>query len=263
MNMKKIFGLLIFFALALNVKAGVLVLEGTYQLRNIFVLNPVSESGVGNCIYEVTVNDDIAPDDLSPNAFEIDLGVYGLKMGEKVIIKIKYREGCEPKVLNPGALKPSATFEITEIKVDKNGLLAWTTINEQGELPFIIQQKKWNKWVDIGEVKGEGTSNPNSYQFKVAPISGKNEVRIIQKSFDGKVRKSLPVSFESNIQPITFTYDKKEQALKFSGKTNYEIYNEYGEIVKRAHSEMADVSSLKKGTHYVTFDNTSGEFDKK
>ena len=49
--------------------AGTIVLEGHYQGKNLFIQNPFSEAGVGFCVYEVTVNDQIATDEINSSAF--------------------------------------------------------------------------------------------------------------------------------------------------------------------------------------------------
>src|SRR5690606_15482464 len=81
--------------------AGVIVVEGRYQGKNLFVQNPFSEAGVGFCVFEVTVNDQIATDEINSSAFEVDLGNYGLKLGDAITVKIKHKDGCTPVVLNP------------------------------------------------------------------------------------------------------------------------------------------------------------------
>ena len=240
-----------------------LILEGTYQLRNIYVLNPVSGSGVGNCVTEVWVNDKIAPDELSPSAFEIDLSIYGLQLGDPVVVRIEHRDGCTPKILNGGALKPSATFEISDISISENAVLSWTTTNESGQLPYIVQHKKWNKWVFVGEVMGTGVPTVSSYKFQVAPVSGTNYFRVIQKDFDGKIRRSPTVEFVSKQPPVTFQYQKKDDLLVFSSATSYEIYDVYGRLVKRGRDSKVPLQQLAKGTYYLTFDNSSEEFQKR
>ena len=67
-------------------------------------------------------------------------------------IEIIHKEGCEPIVINPEVLKPISTFELTSITVDKNNVLKWSTTNEAGILPFIIEQYRWNKWVKVGVI---------------------------------------------------------------------------------------------------------------
>lgn len=243
--------------------AGVKILDGTYQLRNIFVMNGETEDVVGFCTTEVRVNGDITSDEINSSAYEIDLSQYGLKMGDKVEVQIVYRDGCDPTILNPGALKPATTFEISSITIDEMGLIKWSTINEQGTLPFVVQQFKWNKWVQVGQVDGEGTSNQNDYQFQTGTISGLNKFRVIQKNFEGKIRKSQEVSFTSNLTPVTFKYNKKGQSIEFSGKTSFEIFNLQGQIVKRGYDSAVDLSGLRKNTYYVAFDNDFSEFVKK
>jgi hypothetical protein len=259
--MKKI--LFVFFIIVgFTAKSAVIVLEGKYQLRNIFVLNSVNVDGVGFCVFEVTVNGKVTADELNSNAFEIDLSQYGLKLGDDVFIRISYRDDCTPTILNPGALKPLPTFEVKKIEISTDNIVKWTTLNEQGQIPFIVQQKKWNKWVNIGEITGNGTSNENSYEYKIAPISGKNEIRIIQKGYDGKLRQSEIVEFTSDKTPVTFAYDRKKQLLTFTSETGYEIYNLYGQITKKGFGSDVDVSSLSKNKYYITYDNSYNEFVK-
>lgn len=246
-----------------SVLAGTIVMEGKYQQKNIFVINAVSADGVGYCVYEVKVNGEITSDEINSNAFEIDLSIYGLKLGDDVVVLINYKDGCEPKVLNLGALEPKPTFETTEIKVDEDGLLAWTTVNEQGRLPFIVQQYKWNKWVSIGEVMGQGTSTQNSYTFQTTPVSGVNKFRVIQKTYEGGNRTSPTAEYISSREPVAFSYDRKSKALKFSAETNYELYNVYGQIIKRGFGDSADLSNLPKGEYYVSYDSRTEKFEKR
>ena len=136
--------------------AGKIVLDGVYQNKNIYVINSVAVSGAGFCTYEVAVNGDISTDEINSNAFEIDLSIYDLELGEDVYIEIMFKDGCAPKVLNPGVLKPQPSFETQSISIDRSGLLEWETTNESAVLPFVVQQFKWNKWVQVGEVQGKG-----------------------------------------------------------------------------------------------------------
>jgi len=260
---KYLFFAILFFLSAIGVKAGVIVLEGQYQLRNIYVLNGKSGSGVGFCTYEVTVNGQVTSDEINSEAFEVDLSIYGLQLGDNVIVKIKFKDDCEPKIINPGALKPLPTFEVTSITIGDDETLRWTVSNEQGVLPFIIQQKKWNKWVKVGEVEGKGTSNVNNYEFKVPTVSGRNEFRVMQVSYDGGNRVSQSVSMVSAKPAVTFNYDKKLQRINFSNETSFEVYNIYGQIVKRGFGNSVDISNLSKNTYYLTYDGSTDEFVKR
>ena len=74
--MNKVYSLLTVLALSvLSASAGVIVLEGNYQGKNIYVQNPFASSGVGFCVYEVTINDQTTTDEINSSAFEIDFSL--------------------------------------------------------------------------------------------------------------------------------------------------------------------------------------------
>lgn len=245
---------------ALSLHAATIVLEGHYQGKNIFVQNPFSEAGVGFCVYQVTVNDKVGTDELNSSAFEIDLGVYNLKVGDKVTVKILHKDGCSPLVLNPEVLKPKSTFNIVKQSVSADGTYTWTTTNETGELPFVVQQKRWNKWVRVGEVPGIGSPGEHTYTFKVIPHSGENTFRVVQTDMTKRPRVSENVSFaDPGVAVVTWTYDKARKAIHLSTGSLYEIYDQYGNIVKRGYAAEIDVNTLNKGLYYLNYDNKMGE----
>jgi len=43
--------------------------------------------------------------------------------------------------------------------------------------------------------------------------------------------------------------------VNFSANTSYELYNVYGQIVKRGFGTNLDLNSLQKGTYYLSYDN--------
>lgn len=246
--------------LGLSASAGTLVLEGNYQGKNLFIQNPFSEAGVGFCVYEVTVNDQIATDEINSSAFEVDMANFGLKLGDKVMVKIKHKDGCTPLVLNPEVLKPKSTFDIVKQQVAADGMYSWVTSNETGELPFIVEQKRWNKWVKVGEVPGTGTPGEHTYSFKVTPHSGENIFRVKQIDLTKKARFSQAVTFiDPAVAAITWSPEKPKDEILFTGNTLYEVYDQYGNIVKRGYANKLDVSTLKKDMYYLNYDNKMGE----
>ena len=239
--------------------AGTIVLDGHYQGKNVFVQNPFSEAGVGFCVFEVTVNDQIATDEINSSAFEVDMNNFGLKLGDKVVVKVKHKDGCTPLVLNPEVLKPKSTFDIVKQSIGSDGTYTWTTTNETGELPFIVEQKRWNKWVKAGEVMGVGKPGEHTYEFKVTPHSGENTFRVKQVDLSKRARYSETVSYASSTAPITWGPPKPKEEIIFSGNTLFEIYDQYGNIVKRGYADRVEVASLKKDLYYLNYDNKMGE----
>lgn len=251
--------------------SGVIVLEGNYQGKNLFVQNPFGSSGVGFCVMEVLVNDQVTTDEINSSAFEIDFKNFQLKLGDKIQVKIKHKDDCKPKVLNPEVLKPRSTYEVLSMNVEKDGTLKWTTKGETGKLPYIIEQFVYTTWKKVGEVEGSGSTNVNEYSFKIIPHSGKNQFRVKQVDYTNQSRLSKPINFQSDSPPLDFVPKKVSNVIEFvqqanpkaSGETMYEIYDQYGNIVKRNFSKQVDVSNLQKGVYYIIYDGKSGEFVKK
>jgi hypothetical protein len=247
-----------------NLFSGVIVIDGYYQNKNVYVQNAISSSGVGFCVYEVRVNGELSTDEVNTSAFEIDFSQFNIHVGAPVTILIKHKDdGCFPRVLNPEVLKPNPTFETVFISVENNGLLKWTTVNEMSKLPFIIEQFKWNKWVQIGEVQGKGTPTTNDYSFQTTPIAGVNKFRVKQRGYIDKVKFSPSVYYSSSKKDVSYIYIKKKQAVEFSEPTFFEVYDKFGTIVKKGYGKAIDIANLGNDVYYMNLENSSTEFRKK
>lgn len=260
MKRQFLFGFFIcFFVLA---KASVLIVEGKFQNKNIYIHNGLGKEGVGYCVKEVKVNGHITTDETNSSSFEIDLRALQLKYGEAVTIEIMHSEGCLPKVLNLEDLRPKPSFEVLLLDLSPSGTLKWTTANEMGALPFIIEQYKWNKWVPIGMVEGVGTSEAHEYSFNVAMHSGTNKYRIKQKGFNSFVKISKDITAVSSVNRPSYAITKDLTSVDFSGETAYEVYDAFGLILKKGFGKQIDISNLPKGAYFLCYDNALAEFTK-
>ncbi len=255
------FGLLTFASYA------ALSVEGTYQGKNLYVQNPMDDEGFGYCATKVTVNGDIMPGGTSVGAFEIDFALFNIEIGEPVFIVIEHHDGCKPKILNPEVLLPRSTFNVINMEISPDGKLKWTTKDEQGKLPFIVEQYRWNKWVSVGEVQGKGGGAENSYEFTISPHSGENTVRIVQIDHSGTKRPSKEVKFTSTVPAISKKPAKVKDEIKFEAggqpiETRYEIYDAYGNIVKKGVGSSVNCTNLLRGVYYINFDNVNEKFIK-
>jgi len=242
-----------------------ITVEGIYQGKNLYVQNPFALNGVGFCVYEVRVNGQVTTDDIGSSAFEIDFKHYNLKIGDLVKVELFTKEGCTPKVLNPEVLKPKSTFEATKIEVVKSGAnheLVWETKNESGSVDFAIQQYKWNKWVKGNTVAGTGKAGPNTYRSTVLLHAGQNKFRVSQTDYTGQPRTSKNCEFSNTAPAISFSPKKADKEIVFSALTDYEIFDQFGNIVKKGQGTKVDVQALPKGRYYLNYDNESGEFVK-
>ncbi len=244
-----------------------LSIEGNYQGKSLYVQNPENSDGFGYCITKVTVNGKILPSGISQSAFEIDFTIFKIAIGEKVFIVVEHSDDCKPKIINPEVLLPQSTFFTVEILITNSGLLTWKTTNEQGKLPFIIEQFRWNKWVQIGEVQGKGTPETNSYEFQIMPHSGENTIRVVQIDNSGEKRATKIVKFQSSIAVVEKNPVKVKNSINFTAngvavETKYEIYDAYGNIVKKGVGNSVPCSNLSKGAYYLNFDNKTEKFFK-
>jgi len=263
--MKKILVSLLIVALPLyQIQAKEIVIEGVFQGKNLIIYNPFAATGVGFCIYEVTVNGNIITDEINSTSFEIDMTYFRLQKGDPVKVVIKHKEGCIPKIVNPHVLRPAATFTTTAITVDRNGLLSWTTIEESASLPFYVQQFRWNKWVRVGIVQGKGTPGNNSYTYNVHLHSGINKFRVMQLNYNNQPRYSLEAEYNNRLMPtVTYTVNKSKKSIDFSAETDFEIYDYFGKLRAKGFGLTVDIDKLEKGDYFLQFDNSIEKFTKK
>lgn len=245
-----------------------LSIEGHYQGKNLYVQSPESEDGFGFCVNRVTVNGQPSSHSVQASAFQVDMAEFDVKIGDKVIVVFEHEDGCKPKLLNPEVLLPKSTFVLEDISCLADGTLSWTTIDESGALTYQIEQYKWNKWVVVGETNGIGNENPNDYLFNLTPHSGENKVRVTQTDNTGEKRVSKAVTFTAENIAEPEMQDIDGESIKFvaNGKeviTKYEVFDAYGNIVKKGMNSMVNCSNLKKGIYHVNFDNKHGKFIKR
>ncbi len=254
---------MLFCFTCVRANAGVLIVEGKYQQKNLYIQNGFSSNGVGFCAYEVKVNGQVTADEVNSSAFEIDFAPFKLKAGDKITIEIGHKEGCMPKVLNPEAIKPRPTFDLLSIDINKDAVLTWGTKNELGSLPYIIEQFKWNKWVYVGEVMGEGTPTDHMYKFKITPTSGENKFRVKQVGYGGLPRYSKEATYTSFMDKPSFKLEEGNKIVSFSNETTFEVYDYYGNVLKKGFGNNVDITSLPKGKYYLCYDNLVTEIEKR
>lgn len=261
--MKNLFLVSVFLFLALVSKSGVLVLEGKFQNKNIYIQNSFGSNGVGFCATEIKVNGKITTDEVNSSAFEIDLAAMNIKPGQKVVIEISHKSDCMPVVLNPEVLKPRPTFEVVSMNINNSGTLKWTAKNESGPLPYIIEQFKWNKWVYVGEVQGVGNPSVHDYSFQIETHSGENKFRVKQVGLGATPKVSAPVIINSGTDKPSFMITKDHKAIQYTTETAFEVYDAFGTIVKKGFAKSTDIANLPKGKYYLCYDNQVTEFDKR
>lgn len=255
----------IFLLGSLNLMAGELNFDGFYQGKNLYVLNPFSDASNNSfCITSVLVNGSATKDEIQSSSFEIDFSLLELKTGDKVAVKISYKDGCTPKVINPEVIKPTASFAMVTIKADNNNL-KWSTRNEMGSLTFVVEEFRWNNWRKIAEVKGLGTPEKASYEVPINSHSGTNKYRVSQTDYTKKPKYSKVAQYQTpmNVPEVTFLLAEKGTKIKFSAQTVYQIWDGTGKFIKEGMDALVDISDLEKGLYHLYYDDKTADFTKK
>jgi len=256
--------LLLFFLFLINFAHGEkLEMSGIFLGKNLYVMNPFADSGIGYCVYEVTINGQTTSDEINSSAFEIDLKNFHFDLGEKVNIILRFKNGCLPKIINPEVIQAKASFVLQNAEINKKGILTWTTRGEMGSIPYEIQQFRWNKWITVGEVEGKGAPTINKYHLNIRPHTGKNTFRLAQTDYTGKPKYSCEIHYQSKASTIHFGPEKVRDELLFTDSTLYEIYDSYGNIVFKGFGNKINLKGLQSGLYYINYDNTMGSFHKK
>lgn len=243
---------------------GKIIIEGVFKGKDVYVKNPFAAEGVGFCVYEVRVNGMLSSDEVNSSAFAIDLQQYDFVLGEKVYVEVMHKADCKPEIINAEAIQPESTFETLSISLSPSGMLIWRTKNEQGSLIYRVEQKKWGKWVKVGEVVGEGSSGNHDYHFQADLHQGENTFRVSQQSGSAfRSSDEVRVKSDKNTE-VLLEYSKVFKTIDFSAVTSYELFNTYGELVAKGFGDKVDVEFLKKGKYYLNFETfTAVEIDKR
>jgi len=154
-------------------------------------------------------------------------------------------------------------WQVIDLKVDTNGALRWKTVNEPNKATITIQQFRWNKWVNVGHIKGQGDKS-NTYEYRITPHSGENMFRVgySELALFSKSMRVCPTIRNVNLgyRP----YDRKVQdSIWLPDTSMYEIYDAYGTIVMKGRVKSISVKKLKRGAYYINYDKEMGKFLKK
>lgn len=247
-------------SLFVQAQTSVFQFEGLYQGDNVFIQNPLSDS-VGNyCTITIDVNKIKMLAGFDMSAYEIRLDTLNLKLGDPVNVSIFHWSDCKPRILT-SIITPRPTYEIKEITIDSTGLLKWSTVKEDAKLTYIIEQFIWNKWISIGEVKGNGKPLLNDYEFKVPLHSGTNKFRVKQTN-GGKAIFSNHVSIQCNDEKARLLKHAVIDKIEFSRAVRFEIYDASGNKKGSGLADKVDVSDFPKGNYFLNYDNVTTEFIK-
>lgn len=244
---------------ASSANAGELLLTGVYHGTNLYVQNP-HDGNNRYCVREVFVNGKRHMTPPKSSVFTIDLS--SLKMETAVTIEIIHSDNCEPKVINPNAIRIKDEFHFEFLDVDDKRLY-WQAKGEKKMGKYFIEKFEHNNWDLQQAVNGKGEDNLNEYSSNVWHHAGNNRYRIKYLDVSGRTYYSSEIVHESEYEPVEYYPKKVNDILSFSREVTYEIRDSSGNKVLEGKGEKVNCSNLNPGLYYISFDNRTEKFFKK
>ena len=232
--------------------------EGVYTGKNVYIKNPKSTRINTFCIQSVQVNGQEVDDEFESTAFSIDLSKFDLTVASALKIDIVHEDDGSPYLINPEVISSVSTAEFVDVLLSPDGSLQWTSKNESGKTPYIIEQLKWGRWVEISKVESKGQMDLNKYAVNVNLHFGENVFRIKQKDANTSHYSDKIKTTSLMEEPVQIKSTTVKKMLSFTTETAFEIVDEYGQLLVSEYGADLDISQLSKGNYYINFDNSTG-----
>lgn len=240
--------------------AGEIELTGVYLGKNLFVRNPLDPGSNSYCVTNIYVNGKELINLPRTSAIQIDLSRFSLN--ESIEIRVLHKDGCTPSFINPAVITNNRGFEFLFIQIDDNSI-NWITAGETPEGYFELEKIRWKGWQRIDSISGKGQIDNNQYSLEAAHYAGDNEYRLIFHQKQGRIYESEEVNFYSLLKPVTFfPVDKVVDLISLSRPTDYEIYNESGDLLIEGFGEYIDVDKLDYDEYTIIIENQPAEIYK-
>ncbi|MDH5475103.1 MAG: hypothetical protein OEX22_05370 [Cyclobacteriaceae bacterium] len=260
--MRKLYVLFCLFSISSSLLAGEMVLKGQYSGKNIFVRNPFNTATKVFCTNNIFVNDRLIVEDPQQTAFQVDLSY--LSLGDLVVLRIEYKDDCEPVVLNPQVLSFTNGFQFITAQSDNNSIL-WSTKGEFPNGSFVIEQlqKKKQTWNVVDSLTAKGELNYNQYSIAPHHYPGDNRYRIKYIDHAKQQFYSVEFAFTSTEEPITFSPKSVTSKITLSKTTRYYITDINGTKILEGKGKEIFLHDLKPGAYYLNIENRAERFIKK
>ncbi len=267
-------GVLFLFLFSMSASGDELVVSGVYQGKNVFFQNPSSSDGKSFCVDSVYLNDQFIIHSPKNSAFEVDLS--GLAIDEPVNIRVVYKAGCEPKLINPQVIRLKSRFDFTDLGIGEDHI-SFKTSGDSETTRYFIEKRFNDKWIIIAsaeatgnkeEQTGEDLSNNHpvqeyNYYLKIDHDPGINRYRVKAIMSNGKSYYSGIMNYRSGEEPISFYPERVSDKITFSRETDYKVLDTEGNLLVKGKEKEIMVEDLSPGLYYLIIGNRIEKFIKK
>lgn len=253
---------LILFTTSALMAIGATTLSGTYQGVPLYVQNPMADDGKGFYTDSISLNGKTMDLNVNQSAYEIPLNdsIYHLEIGDSVTLIIYHKNGCMPKVLNNMSVFPRAKLNISNQTINEAGYLTWTSEDEAVSTVFVIQQYRWNRWINIGEKESQQSAGTHEYSISLQARfhSGSNKFRICRLDWQNKYLYGQSIEITPDTPKIEVSFVGETGCIFFNEESYFQVYDAYGNKVKIGFGNVVqfNLDVYKSGLYYLCYDNT-------
>lgn len=154
---------------------------------------------------------------------------------------------------------------ITTCNIQAGGKLCWSAKENSVQVIYLVQQFRWNKWVNWDTIQGDAASDSAYYSVAIQKYlhSGQNVFRVCPFA-EGMVLKYSPKVYyngedRGDILVRAFYPSASDTLVEFKEETCYELYNKSGEIVRQGYGKSFSRKGLDGDVYYLNYDNKTSE----
>ena len=147
-----------------------------------------------------------------------------------------------------------------------DSLICWKAKEDDAKVVYVLQQFRWNKWVDWDSLQSNNTGDTAAYSLNISKYyhSNVNIFRINPKSKGKVLMNSQKVThvekdYGELLKRIAFTQHNSPVDVTFEHNTWYEVYDKFGNIVRHGYGLSFSRRGLQGDVYYVNYDNKTSE----
>ena len=147
-----------------------------------------------------------------------------------------------------------------------DSVLSWTATENSLKVTYVVQQFRWNKWVNWDTIEGKSKGDTTKYSANIAKYfhSNENVFRVNPKVKEKVIANSQNVKhLEKNLDiqlPRLVYYNKNAPMdVTFNKPTWFEVYNKFGTLLIHGYGISFSRKGFPRDVYYVNYDNACTE----
>lgn len=243
---------------SLQAQAQEIRIQGRYRGENLFLQNPLHQSYDTFCINEVRLNGQLIVQ--APRISAVEIKLQHLPQQAKVTILIRHKTRCQPKILNPEALKTVGKASFSTFYVQENTLF-WKVKDEEPDAQYIVEYLNGDTW----DIEASLPKSPDSSSYTYVPttlVAGVNKFRIryLSSTF---YRYSTDIEILLKEKIITFSPQVVQDKMTLSERSYFEILNASQSLILQGETQVIPLRKLKPGDYFIVLDGKLYPFVKR